>query len=94
MSGSDALYLDTQGNPTLGVGICDRCKTKRALHEFASDPNVPGLMVCRDPSEGCRDVLDPYRLPTRGPDKMTLPFYRPDEPLTAPTPPDWSMQDG
>ena len=68
------LYLDTRGNPTLGIGICARCSIKMPLHELSPDPNYPGLMVCKDD----RDVLDPYRLPARPADKLTLPFVRPD----------------
>src|SRR5262245_39486190 len=92
-SGSSAKFLNTTGRVTLGIGVCDRCKTKRPLDELASDLNIPGLKVCRNPSEGCTDKYDPYRLPARQPDKMTLPFYRPDEPMDrrpvnfVPTPP-------
>jgi hypothetical protein len=81
MSGSAARFLDTRGNATLGVGICDRCSTKRALGELMSDPNSPGLKVCRDPSEGCIDKYDPYRMPARSPDPIKLPFNRPEQPL-------------
>lgn len=79
-------YLDTTGNTTLGIGICARCNTKRALHELVSDPNASGLKVCRDRGEGCLDVYDPYRLPTRPPDRVQLPFNRPDVPLEQPKP--------
>jgi hypothetical protein len=57
------------------------------LEEFVSDPNIPGLKVCRNADEGCKDVYDPYRLPARLADKMTLPFYRPDQPMEMPTTP-------
>jgi hypothetical protein len=42
-----------------------------------SDPNSPGLRVCREDL----DQLDPYRLPPRQPDTITLPFVRPDTPI-------------
>jgi hypothetical protein len=32
------------------------------------------------------DVLDPYRLPARETEDITLPFYRPDRDLTSPGP--------
>jgi hypothetical protein len=32
--------------------------------ELRADPNVPGLLVCKD----CTDVYDPYRLPQRQPE--------------------------
>jgi hypothetical protein len=44
-----------------------------------SDPNSPGLRVCRADV----DQLDPYRLPARQPDQITLPFVRPDAPLVS-----------
>lgn len=94
MSGSDAVFLDTTGQPTLGVAVCDRCKTKRPLAELVPDPNAPGLRVCRDPEEGCIDQYDPYRLPTRPPDPIKLPFNRPDQTLETPPQADWTMRDG
>jgi len=47
------------------------------LSELKSDPNVPGLRVCRD----CSDVLDPYRKATRQPDNIAVQNPRVDEPL-------------
>lgn len=69
-----ATYLDTSGKWTLGIGLCARCSRKMSLTELYSDPNAPGLMVCIEDL----DQLDPYRLPARQPDMLTLPFYRPD----------------
>jgi hypothetical protein len=48
-----------------------------SIDELFSDPNSPGLRVCREDL----DQLDPYRLPPRQPDNITLPFVRPDLPL-------------
>ena len=84
MSGSTSKFLDTRGAGTLGIGVCDRCNTKRSLTELTSDGNASGLKVCRDPAEGCLDKYDPYRMATRRPDPITLPFYRPDQPLEPP----------
>ncbi len=67
-------FLNTKGNPTLGLGICGRCSRKFPLHQLVRDGNTPGLLVC----EKDRDVLDPYRLPARQPDRVSLPFTRPD----------------
>lgn len=72
-----SLFLDPTGQPTYGIGICGRCSRKMFLSELSSDPNYPGLMVCRED----RDQYDPYRLAPRGPDKIVLPFNRPDTPL-------------
>ena len=73
-----SIYLDTRGRSTLGIGLCARCSRKMSLDELFSDPNSPGLRVCREDL----DNLDPYRLPPRQPDNITLPFVRPDSPLT------------
>lgn len=79
-------YLDTRGQPTLGIGVCGRCWFKFPLAELKADPNVPGLMVCKKD----RDLFDPYRMPARLPDKINLPFVRPDTPLSEPPQPDWN----
>lgn len=71
-------YLNTRGQPTLAIGVCDRCARKFPLAMLGPDPNAPGLRVC----EADRDLIDPYRLPAREPETITLPFYRPDVPLT------------
>ena len=76
------VFLDTRGLASLGIGICARCSRKFPIVELSSDPNSPGLMVCDDD----KDVLDPYRLPARQTEDITLPFYRPDLPLTDPSP--------
>jgi hypothetical protein len=74
------IFLDTSDEATYGIGLCDRCHRKFSLTALQSDVNFKGLKVCDD--EGCRDVLDPYRLPAKTPDKINLPFRRPDEPMT------------
>jgi hypothetical protein len=73
------LFLNTRGQPTLGIGICDRCSRKFPLAMLGPDPNVPGLMVC----EADRDEYDPYRLAPLRPESIVLPFTRPDVNLAA-----------
>ena len=68
-------YLDTEGNASLAIGVCDRCKMKRAFSSLGSDPNFPGLRVC---DQGCADQLDPYRLAARQTERINLRFPRPD----------------
>lgn len=70
-------FLDPTGQPTFGIGICGRCSRKMLLAELMSDPNSPGLMVCR----ADLDDYDPYRLAPRAEDQITLPFNRPDTPI-------------
>ena len=72
-----SIWLDTRGLSVIGIGLCARCSRKMSLTELFSDPNSPGLRVCREDL----DQLDPYRLPPRQPDNITLPFVRPDAPL-------------
>ena len=69
------MWLDTIGNSVLSIAICDRCKMKRAYSNIGQDRNLPGLRVC---NEGCNDERDPWRLPARQPEKITIRFPRPD----------------
>lgn len=67
-------FIDPSGQPTFGIGICARCSRKFPLADLSPDPNYPGLMVCVED----KDEYDPYRLAPRAPDKIILPFNRPD----------------
>lgn len=68
-------FLDTTGNASLAIFVCDRCKMKRPIDEQMSDPNFAGLRVCQ---QGCADEKDPYRLPARKTERINLRFPRPD----------------
>jgi hypothetical protein len=68
-------FLNTEGNASIAIFVCDRCKMKRAIVEAMPDPNFPGLKVCQ---QGCADNKDPYRLPARKTEKITLQYPRPD----------------
>jgi len=48
---------------------------KRAYSDIVQDGNIPALRVC---IYGCSDQFDPYRLPARQPEKITIRFPRPD----------------
>lgn len=69
------LFLDTLGYSDVAIAVCDRCKMKRPHAVMRSDPNFPGLQVC---DQGCADEFDPYRLPARKTEKITIRFPRPD----------------
>jgi hypothetical protein len=71
-------FLDPSGRSTFGIGVCARCWQKFSLEDLFSDPNSPGLKVCKDDL----DDYDPYRLPARRTEDVTLRFYRPDEDLS------------
>jgi len=73
-------FLDTTGNAVIAIFICDRCKMKRPIIQAMPDPNFPGLRVCQ---EGCADQKDPYRLPARKTERITLQFPRPDVSVAA-----------
>jgi hypothetical protein len=70
-------FLDTRGNASLGIAICDRCKMKFPIGDLYPDPNIPGLRVC----EKDMDDFDPWRLPARESDQLVLAFVRPDSPI-------------
>jgi hypothetical protein len=76
MSGWD----DPTGWPWYAVGLCDRCHRRFPLHELIEDGNLPGLRVCREDW----DELDPYRLPARQTENISLPFVRPDVSIAVP----------
>lgn len=69
------MFLNTEGNASIAIFICDRCRLKRPIIEAMPDPNFPGLKVCQ---QNCADQKDPYRLPARKTEKITLQFPRPD----------------
>ena len=69
------IFLDTRGYSDIAIAICDRCRMKRPHAELSKDPNFPGLMVCE---QGCKDNFDPYRLPARKTEKITIRFPRLD----------------
>jgi hypothetical protein len=73
-------FLDTRGNAVIAIFICDRCRMKRPIIEAMPDPNFPGLKVCE---QGCADEKDPYRLPARKTERITLQFPRPDVSVAA-----------
>lgn len=77
---SPAYWLDTSSEPTCGIAVCARCGAKLPIGALSSDPNAPGLMVCVDDL----DELDPYRLPARQTEDVTLPFARPDTDISVP----------
>lgn len=71
------IFLDTRGKATLAIGVCDRCKRKFSLTELHPDRNSPGLIVC----DADNDEYDPWRLPARKTEDITVRHPRPDQPL-------------
>lgn len=77
-----SVWLNTEGDTVLSVAICDRCGLKRKYVDIVSDPNSPGLRVC---VFGCVDIFDPWRLPARMTEDITIQHPRPDVPLDGST---------
>src|SRR5262245_11888355 len=76
-------FINTTGEPTLGIAICSRCQRKARLADLVDDGNIPGFKVHRPHlSPGCWDEFDKMRLPPRQIEKFNLPFVRPDQDLT------------
>lgn len=65
---------NTYSSGSIAIAICDRCKFKFPYTALMADGDKPGLRVCPD----CWDIKDPYRLPPRQPEAITLRFPRPD----------------
>lgn len=68
MTGTDIAPGD------LSIAICDRCGLQYKYKELRSDGNSPGMWVCQP----CWDPIDPYRLPPRQPEPISLDHPRPD----------------
>jgi hypothetical protein len=67
-------FLDTRGLADIAIAICDRCQRKFPHVELVSDPNFPGLRVCKQD----QDQFDPYRLAARKTERINIRFPRPD----------------
>lgn len=72
------MYLDTRGDGKVAIAICSRCSCKFPYTALSPDPNYPGLLVCDDDL----DELDPWRLPARETENISLDHPRPDLTLT------------
>lgn len=70
-------FLPVRTSSSVSIGICGRCRTKKYLSDLRSDPNVPGLRVCRE----CSDEFDPYRKGLRSTEDISISHPRPDESL-------------
>ena len=71
-------FIDTTGRTKIAIGICGRCGLKFPYDDLIQDPNYPGLYVCQDDV----DNLDPWRLPARETENISLDHPRPDAPVT------------
>lgn len=72
-----SLYIKVATSGSVAVGICDRCRFKFSLNDLSSDTDYPGLRVCVK----CTDMTDPYLLPSRATEDITIQYPRPETPL-------------
>ena len=71
------LYLKPSKSSGAPVAVCGRCGLKMYHSQLSHDRDKPGLMVCSE----CNDEKDPYKLPARVSERITIKNPRPDEPL-------------
>lgn len=82
MSVADGIYGVYLGKSNISPAICDRCHFRGANADMIQDPDRMGLFVHKD----CADQLDPWKLPPRQTERITLDRVRKDT-STAYTPP-------
>jgi hypothetical protein len=69
-------YLPVRTKGTAAIAICFRCQRKVYYDDLRKDPNN-GNYLCKE----CVDVLDPWRLPARQTENISLDHPRKDEEL-------------
>ena len=72
------LYLPPKmGSGTCAIAYCDRCRKKMYYDDLQPDGDSPNLLVCAD----CSDLQDPYRLPIRRNEDISLKHPRGPDPI-------------
>ena len=70
-------FLSTNtGGSSVAITVCPRCSFKYHYADLKQDPNTKQY-VCKD----CCDLYDPWRMPARIPENISLTRPRPDEKL-------------
>lgn len=70
-------FLPVRTKGTAAIAVCPRCQKKIYYDELKRDPNN-GNYYCGD----CVDIYDPWRLPARATENISLQHPRPDVELT------------
>ena len=70
-------YIQPKSVGVAAVAVCPRCHFKVNYTDLVHDGDVPGLLVCVE----CKDLKDPYKLPVRKAEKISLQHPRPDTEL-------------
>lgn len=68
-----SLYLPVRKSGSAAIAVCPRCQMKIYYDDLVQDPNNQ-QWYCAE----CVDLYDPYRLPARKPEDITLQHPRPD----------------
>jgi len=71
------LFLPVKARGTVAIAVCQRCNKKMYYSDLFKDPNN-GLMVCKNDL----DIYDPWRLPPRQTENISLDHPRADVKLT------------
>lgn len=71
-----SLYLPVRTKGSAAIAVCARCQTKVHYDSLKQDPNTLNW-YCSD----CVDIYDPWRLPARQPENISLQHPRPDTEL-------------
>ncbi len=72
-----SLYLPVRTSGSAAIAICPRCSRKFHIDDLVQDPNNK-MWVCKD---DC-DILDPWRLPARKAEDISLQHPRSDEDIS------------
>jgi len=70
------LYLPVNTKGSAAIAVCPRCHFKVQYADLVQDPNTK-VWVC----PACKDLYDPWRLPARNPENITLTHPRKDDEL-------------
>lgn len=70
------LYLPVNQNGKVSIAICPRCCMKMQYSDLKQDPNDMNWYCA-----ACVDLYDPWRLPARVTEDITLTHPRPDTEL-------------
>lgn len=73
---SRGLYLPVNLKGNAAIAVCPRCHFKMQYDDMCQDPNTKVWM-----HKHCVDKYDPWRLPARQPENISLRHPRKDEDL-------------
>ena len=71
-----SLYLPVSAKGSAAIAVCPRCARKMQYDALRKDPNN-GNFYCDE----CVDIYDPWRLPARQAEDISINHPRPDVPL-------------